>query len=142
VSFDAKLRSIQADGGLLRRVFTNLISNAVQAMPDGGFLIVDGSVVNGTAKVVVSDTGSGISEENLKKIFQPLFTTKAKGTGLGLAVCKKIVEAHGGEISVSSKEGVGSSFTFLIPLHKPEDVDQAPLHDIAASEDEETVEHG
>ena len=142
VSFDEKLRSIQADGGLLRRVFTNLITNAVQAMPDGGFLIVDGSVVNGTAKVVVSDTGSGISEENLKKIFQPLFTTKAKGTGLGLAVCKKIVEAHGGEISVSSKEGVGSSFTFLIPLHQPQDVDQAPLQDVAPSEDEETVEHG
>lgn len=81
-------------------------------MPDGGSIIVEGSVVNEMAKVVVSDTGEGISEENMSKMFQPLFTTKAKGTGLGQAVCKKIVEAHGGEIYVSSKEEVGSSFTF------------------------------
>jgi len=115
-SFDERLRSVHADGGLMRRVFTNLLTNAVQAMPEGGFLMVEGSVVNGNAKVSVSDTGIGISEEDASKIFRPLFTTKAKGTGLGLAVCKKLVEAHGGEISFGSKKGVGTTFNVVIPL--------------------------
>jgi signal transduction histidine kinase len=115
-SFDERLRSVHADGGLMRRVFTNLLTNAVQAMPEGGFLMVEGSVVNGNAKVAVSDTGVGISEEDTAKIFRPLFTTKAKGTGLGLAVCKKLVEAHGGEISFGSKKGVGTTFNVVIPL--------------------------
>jgi len=96
--------------------------------------------VNEVAKVVVSDTGVGISEEDMSKMFQPLFTTKAKGTGLGLAVCKKIVEAHGGEISVSSKEGVGSSFTFLIPYAPPTAVDQAPAEGMVVSESERVAE--
>jgi signal transduction histidine kinase len=140
VNFDVMLHSLHADGGLLRRVFTNLITNAVQAMPDGGSLVVEGSVVNEMAKVVVSDTGVGISEEDMSKMFQPLFTTKAKGTGLGLAVCKKIVEAHGGEISVSSKEEVGSSFTFLIPYAPPTAVDQAPAEGMVVSESEKVAE--
>jgi signal transduction histidine kinase len=114
--FEQAMGSVQADDGLLRRVFTNLLTNAVQAMPDGGFIIVEGSPVKEMAKVSVSDTGPGISEENRKKIFQPLFTTKAKGTGLGLAVCKRLVEAHGGEVTFSTKEGVGTTFTVLIPL--------------------------
>jgi signal transduction histidine kinase len=125
--FDGSLRSVQADGGLLTRVFTNILTNAVQAMPDGGFIIVEGSVVKGMAKVSVSDTGPGISEENMKKIFQPLFTTKAKGTGLGLAVCKRLVEAHGGEITVGTKEGVGTTFTVMIPMtHGGEEAQGAP----------------
>ena len=123
--FDGDLGGVQADGGLLRRVFTNLLTNAVQAMPDGGFIIVEGSVVRGMAKVSVSDTGSGISEENLEKIFQPLFTTKAKGTGLGLAVCKRLVEAHGGEITFSTKEGVGTTFSVVIPLRQEGEQAQA-----------------
>jgi signal transduction histidine kinase len=114
--FDGSMRSVQADGGLLTRVFTNILTNTVQAMPDGGFIIAEGSVSQDMAKVSVSDTGPGISEENMKKIFQPLFTTKAKGTGLGLAVCKRLVEAHGGEITVGSKEGVETTFTVMIPL--------------------------
>jgi len=138
--FDERLHAVYADGGLLRRVFTNLITNAVQAMPRGGFLIVEGSVADEMAKVVVSDTGVGISEENMSKVFQPLFTTKAKGTGLGLAVCKKIVEAHGGEIYVSSKENVGTSFTLLIPYKRPADVDQTPAEGVAAAESESVVE--
>jgi signal transduction histidine kinase len=140
VNFDTSLHSMHVDGGLLRRVFTNLITNAVQAMPDGGFLIVDGSKANSHAKIVVSDTGVGITEENMKKIFTPLFTTKAKGTGLGLAVCKKIVEAHGGEMSVSSKMGVGSSFTFMIPYDSPAAVDPTPVEGMAVSEGEGVAE--
>jgi len=119
--FDGALRSVQADSGLLRRVYTNILTNAVQAMPEGGFIIVEGSVVKDMAKVSVSDTGQGISEENMKKIFQPLFTTKAKGTGLGLAVCKRLVEAHGGEITVGTKVGVGATFNVMIPLRRGEE---------------------
>ena len=133
-SFDERLRGVHADGGLMRRVFTNLLTNAVQAMPEGGFLIVEGSVVNGMAKVAVSDTGVGISDEDAAKIFQPLFTTKAKGTGLGLAVCKKLVEAHGGEISFGSKKGVGTTFSVTIPLVHAEGPPptEAPLTEEAA----------
>ncbi|MCW4049769.1 MAG: ATP-binding protein [Candidatus Bathyarchaeota archaeon] len=116
VSFEETLRRVLVDGNILRRVFQNLLTNAVQAMPEGGNLTVEGSVVENQAVIVVSDTGTGISEENMSKMFQPLFTTKAKGTGLGLAVCKRIVEAHGGEISIESEEGVGTSFTVSIPL--------------------------
>ena len=101
---------------------------------------MEGSVADEMAKVVVSDTGVGISEENLSKVFQPLFTTKAKGTGLGLAVCKKIVEAHGGEISVSSKENVGTSFTLLIPYKRPADVDKTQAEGVAAADSESVVE--
>ena len=116
VSLDG-LSGVRADSDLLKRVFTNLLTNAVQAMPEGGSLSVTGAVSSDTVTVAVSDTGVGVSEENLGKLFQPLFTTKAKGTGLGLSVCKRIVEAHGGEISVESEEGVGTSFVIELPAH-------------------------
>jgi len=116
VSLDG-LSGVRADSDLFKRVFTNLLSNAVQAMPDGGSLSVTGAVSGDTVTVVVSDTGVGVSEENLGKLFQPLFTTKAKGTGLGLSVCKRIVEAHGGEIFVESEEGVGTSFVIEFPAY-------------------------
>jgi PAS domain S-box-containing protein len=104
------------DAQLMRRVFINLITNAIQAMPNGGKLTIVGSRTDRDASISVEDTGMGISEENLGKLFQPLFTTKTKGQGLGLAVCKRIIEAHGGEIAVESKEGEGSTFTIKIPL--------------------------
>ena len=71
-----------------------------------------------TALVMVEDTGVGISDENLSKLFTPLFTTKAKGQGFGLPVCKRMVEAHDGNITVESKVGKGSTFTIKIPLRK------------------------
>jgi len=132
--FDGALGAVQADGGLLRRVFTNLLTNAVQAMPDGGFIIVEGSPVRSMAKVSVSDTGPGISEENREKIFQPLFTTKAKGTGLGLAVCKRLVEAHGGEITFSTKEGVGTTFSVMIPIVHGEEQAQSAVETVTGAE--------
>jgi len=131
VTMDEGLRDVRADGNLLKRIFTNLLTNGIQAMPEGGSLAVTGTVSGDMANIVVSDTGIGISEENMSKLFQPLFTTKAKGTGLGLAVCKRIVEAHGGEISFESEEGVGTSFTIKFPLHPEEDVDEAQVSDEA-----------
>ena len=98
---------LMIDPALMRRVFTNLVINALQAMPDGGQLTINASKTEDVALVRVEDTGIGIPEENLSKIFQPLFTTKARGQGFGLAVCKRIVEAHGGTITVESKVGKG-----------------------------------
>jgi signal transduction histidine kinase len=121
VTLDEGLRRVGVDGNLFRRVFTNLLTNGIQAMPEGGSLTVTGTSTDEMATIVVSDTGVGVSEENAGKLFQPLFTTKAKGTGLGLAVCKRIVEAHRGEISFESEEGVGTSFTIKIPMRGEEE---------------------
>lgn len=132
IDFATGSRMMNLDGNYFRRVIVNLLSNAVQAMPDGGTLSVKGERLDGMTSLIFSDTGVGISEENMKKIFTPLFTTKAKGTGLGLAVCKRIVDAHRGSISLESIEGEGTSFKILIP-----DIDEAPLEEYL---DEQVVE--
>ena len=106
------------DASMMRRVFSNLITNAIQAMPDGGVLEISSTIDDDTVTVNVKDTGIGIPKENLEKLFQPLFTTKSKGQGLGLAVCKRLVEAHGGTIEVDSVVGKGSTFTIKLPLGK------------------------
>ena len=107
---------VMADPLLLHRVFANLLLNAMQAMPDGGALNVSAFSEDGAIAVRVSDTGTGIHEDFKDKLFKPLFTGKAKGTGLGLAVVKRIVEAHGGEIIVESEVGKGSTFTVTLPI--------------------------
>jgi len=101
---------------LMRRVFTNLIINALQAMPDGGRLTITASKTEEAVLISVEDTGVGIPEEVMPKLFQPLFTIKARGAGLGLAVCKRMVEAHGGSITIKSKVGRGTIITVKIPL--------------------------
>jgi signal transduction histidine kinase len=116
VVFDEGVPALYVDERLMRRLFTNLINSAVQAMPDGGGLTVRGHNSDVHAFIDIEDTGVGISEENMGKIFKPLFTTKAIGTGLGLSVCERIVESHGGEILVVSEVGVGSTFTVRLPL--------------------------
>ena len=116
VYFDDDFPEIFADRAKLQRVFTNLITNAVQAMPRGGELVVRGHTDGENVYVSVIDTGYGITEANLNKIFDPLFTTKAKGTGLGLTVCKRVVEGHGGEITVKSHPAVGTRFTIMLPI--------------------------
>ena len=104
------------DAYLMKRVMTNLVLNAVQAMPEGGKLTIRASSSGDEVSVSVQDTGVGIPEENMPKLFLPLFTTKAKGQGLGLPVCRRIVEAHGGKLTVTSKVGCGSTFTVHLPL--------------------------
>lgn len=118
---DGALPVILADPVQLGQVFRNLILNAIQAMPEGGQLTVK-SELAGRELVAVSfaDTGVGIPEENLGKLFEPLFTTKAKGIGLGLAVSKAFVEAHGGTIEVQSKVGKGCTFSVRLPIDRTE----------------------
>ncbi|MCI0478338.1 MAG: PAS domain S-box protein, partial [Anaerolineales bacterium] len=99
------LPAVMVDAGQMQLVFRNLIANALQAMPEGGELVI---AVNATAETICasfSDTGRGIPPEAVDKIFQPLYTTKAKGIGLGLAMCKMLVEAHNGKIQVTSQVG-------------------------------------
>ena len=105
------------DDSYLRRILTNLIFNAVQAMPNGGKLIVSATCQENRALIRVEDTGDGMSDEAKDKIFTPLFTTKAKGQGFGLPVVKKLTEAMGGTISFESEKGKGVKFTlkFFIP---------------------------
>ena len=108
---------IVVDTQKMQRVFINLIKNAIEAMPEGGKLTIGTSEVNGSVEFSFSDTGIGIPKENMEKIFSPLFTTKTQGMGLGLSVCKRMVEAHGGSISVESTVGKGASFKVVIPAN-------------------------
>ena len=107
---------VLVDPTLMKRIMVNLVSNAIQAMPNGGRLTI--TVVDGPRdfSVAVQDTGLGIAPEDLTQLFTPFFTKKAKGQGLGLAVCKRMAEAQGGKITVESKLGQGSIFTVSIPL--------------------------
>lgn len=121
--FEPDLPPVLMDPVKMRQVFLNLANNAVQAMNTGGALRVSvrrevssGEKESQTLCVDFQDTGVGISLENLKKIFEPLFTTKAKGTGLGLAICAGIVQAHGGNIVVQSAAGKGSTFSVRLPM--------------------------
>jgi two-component system sensor histidine kinase HydH len=107
--------SIYLDRRLMQRVFTNLILNAIQAMPDGGQLTISATTSDAAVLMTVEDTGIGIREDIKDKLFSPLFTNKAKGTGLGLAVCKRIVELHDGTITVESEEGRGARFVVKLP---------------------------
>jgi len=106
---------VRVDPLLTQRLSTNLANNAVQAMPDGGSLRISADLSGGSLTLKFSDTGVGIPDENLNKLFHPLFTTKSKGSGLGLSICKKIAEAQGGTIAVESKVGTGTTFIVTIP---------------------------
>ena len=109
------LPSLHADAQRLRQVIQNVIFNAVQSMPERGRLAVVTDVQGEWVVVSVSDTGEGISEENLGRIFEPLFTTKAQGIGLGLTVVKSLMDAHNGFVTVKSEVGEGSTFALWFP---------------------------
>jgi signal transduction histidine kinase len=107
---------IKFDAELLERVFTNLILNAAQASPPGGVVTVKTQLLDDKVEVCIIDRGSGIEAKNLESIFNPFFTTKPEGVGLGLAICSKIVDEHGGHITVESTAGEGSVFHVILPL--------------------------
>jgi PAS domain S-box-containing protein len=107
---------IKIDAQKMKRVSLNIIKNAVDAMPKGGKITIKSKKSNGNLEIVFIDTGTGIPNEIVEKIWSPLFTTKAKGMGLGLPICKRIVEAHGGSISVESTVGKGATFAITLPI--------------------------
>ncbi len=108
---------MMGDPEFLRSVFNNLFINAVQSMgANGGNLTVKIGSEENFVRIEIVDTGNGISEVNLQKIFEPYFSTKETGTGLGLAIVQKIVESHGGMIEVSSEENNGTTFTVRLPI--------------------------
>ncbi|RLI51051.1 hypothetical protein DRO61_03090 [Candidatus Bathyarchaeota archaeon] len=109
---------ITIDTQKMKRIFTNIITNAMDAMPEGGKLTITSQELKDKVEFTFTDTGEGIPDEIKEKIWTPLFTTKAKGMGLGLAICKRMVEAHNGSISVESTVGKGSTFTITIPLKR------------------------
>jgi PAS domain S-box-containing protein len=120
VDVEAGEEQLFLDSPKIQQVLVNVISNAADAMPEGGTLGIhsrpfDSGGDNHFQRIIISDTGEGIAEENLKEIFEPFFTTKAKGTGLGLPLCKKIVLAHGGSMNVRSKLGEGTSVEITLP---------------------------
>ena len=116
-NFDEHARVIQADPTLLKRVLGNLVINAVQAMPQGGTLKIMIGQAKGNIIISVQDTGVGIPEEARNRIFTPLFTTKSKGQGFGLAVVKRMTEALNGEITFESKVGLGTTFIIRFPIN-------------------------
>ena len=113
---DADLPEVNIDTDQTRQVLVNMIMNAVQAMPEGGRLTISARERGKFLEVEISDTGCGIPKEAIGKIFDPLFTTRAKGIGLGLAVCKAIIDRHQGHIEVESEVGKGATFTIRLPL--------------------------
>ena len=107
---------VNVDPQHILQVLGNLVTNACQAMGTGGRLGLSASVKDGMVQVAIRDTGTGIRPENMKKLFEPLFTTKNKGIGLGLAVSRKLAEANGGRIEVNTEPGKGSTFTVFLPM--------------------------
>jgi two-component system, NtrC family, nitrogen regulation sensor histidine kinase NtrY len=105
------------DRMLIGRALTNIIENALHAMPGGGTLTIDAALApNRRVQLRVTDTGVGMDADSLAKIFEPYFSTKAIGTGLGLTIAKRNVEANGGTISVTSERGMGTGVTITLPL--------------------------
>jgi PAS domain S-box-containing protein len=120
LELDEKLPPAFIDERYMKQVLLNLIKNAQAAMPNGGLLTIATQTSDNEIRISVCDTGVGISEENLKKIFDPYFTTKDNGTGLGLTLVFKIIREHRGEISVESREGEGTNFEIILPAYQKE----------------------
>ncbi|MFN3531854.1 MAG: ATP-binding protein [Candidatus Brocadia sp.] len=115
---DTMIPKINIDPTQIKQVFLNLIKNAVESMTNGGTLIVETMVDNEYVKINITDTGEGMTAEAMQNIFVPFFTTKADGTGVGLAVSRKIVEDHEGSIKVKSSLREGTTFSIFLPVKK------------------------
>ena len=126
-TYAKELGLVKASKNQLRQVFLNMVANARDAMPNGGTLSVTTSGDNDNVLVEITDTGTGIREEHLDKIFDSFFTTKGevKGVGLGLSVCYGFIEDHGGDIEVKSQVGEGTTFTISLPVHTEVDSEKA-----------------
>ncbi|PYN42173.1 MAG: histidine kinase [Candidatus Rokuibacteriota bacterium] len=124
-TIDERLGEVRADERKIRQVVLNLLSNAIKFTPEGGRIEVGAVPKDGSVEVSVSDTGVGIAPEDQEAVFEEFRQVgpadkKAEGTGLGLTLCRKFIELHGGRIHVKSQVGVGSTFTFMIPVRRGE----------------------
>ncbi len=116
-----KIPEIDCYPGQLNQVFMNVLSNAIEAIEDKGKIIVSTSISNGSIRISIKDTGTGIPEDIRSRIFEPFFSTKeiGQGTGLGLSICHSIIERHRGSIEVRSEMGTGSEFVIILPIKQP-----------------------
>jgi signal transduction histidine kinase len=104
------------DATKIEHVIGSIIKNAIHAIPEKGTIQIQSCVNDSNLEISIADSGTGIPPEIMPKIFSPLVTTKAKGMGMGLAICKRIVEAHGGKINVESSVGKGTTFKVTLPI--------------------------
>jgi two-component system, cell cycle sensor histidine kinase and response regulator CckA len=111
-----ELPNIKADERQIREILINLMNNSFEAMPDGGTITTFPYIDDGYLRVDIADTGKGISEETMSRIFEPFFSTKENGTGLGLLICKSILMQYGGKITAKSESGKGAVFSIYFPL--------------------------
>ena len=118
IKVDSAARKVVADSTFINRILHNLVINAVQAMPNGGELTIRAYKETNDVIITVKDTGTGISEVAKAKLFTPMFTTKSKGQGFGLAVVKRMTETLGGTVSFESREGKGTTFIVSLPSPK------------------------
>jgi signal transduction histidine kinase len=118
ITIEHGLPKLMVDPEMMQQVLTDLISNAIEAMPKGGKIAIQASKKEGAICIRIRDAGVGIAKDILNKIFLPLFTTKPGGTGFGLPVCNRLVEIHGGSIIVDSVPDKGSTFTVKLPLRR------------------------
>lgn len=110
------LPAVRVDKDQIKQAFFNIIKNALQAMPDGGLLRITAAASDRFLALAFRDNGSGISPENIGHIFEPYYTTKAEGSGIGLMIVQRIIQDHGGRMDVHSEPGVGTTFTMFLPL--------------------------
>jgi signal transduction histidine kinase len=113
--YDEGLPRLSIDPELIKTCLFNIILNAFQAMPSGGEITARSRMLNGTATIIIADTGIGVSRENLSRLFDPFFSTKSTGLGLGLAMTKRVIEDHGGKVDFQTTEGKGSTVTISLP---------------------------
>ncbi len=120
LELEESLPALQLDERYFKQALLNIVKNAIPAMPDGGQLIIRTLRRGDEVEVQVKDTGVGMDEETMQKVFEPYFTTKESGSGIGLTLVYKIIKEHLGEVSVSSREGVGTTFTITLPVPQRE----------------------
>jgi signal transduction histidine kinase len=118
VALEDRAVMVTVNATRIEQILVNLVINAVQAMPNGGKLLVSARPLDGRVEIQINDTGDGIAPDVLPHIFEPFFTTRVDGTGLGLPVVKEIVESYGGTIDVDSTRGIGTTFRFDLPLSR------------------------
>lgn len=114
--YDRALPDSLLDDGLLKQAFLNILVNAQQAMPEGGDLMIRTSEADGLIEIDITDTGTGIADEALRRIFEVYYSTKTGGTGLGLPTTRRIIEGHDGEITIQSEEGKGTNVRVALPI--------------------------